>query len=79
MALFSQPTARALAILDQQAALYANTVPRGAQTWEVPLHTPDILASAHLVSAYTLGYELSGDPALLDRAKYWAWTGVPPP
>jgi hypothetical protein len=56
---------------------FRNTVPRGAQTWEIPLHTPDILASAHLVRAYTLGYELTGDPALLEQARYWAWTGVP--
>jgi hypothetical protein len=53
------------------------SVPRGAQTWEVPLHTPDILASAYLVRAYTLGYELSGDPYFLEQARYWAWTGVP--
>ena len=53
------------------------TVPRGAQTWEVPLHTPDILASANLVRAYTLSYELTGDASLLDEARYWAWTGVP--
>jgi hypothetical protein len=52
-------------------------VPRGAQTWECPLHTPDILASAQMVRAYTLGYELSGDPELLAQARYWAWTGVP--
>jgi hypothetical protein len=56
---------------------FQNTVPRGAQTWEVPLHTPDILASAHLVRAYTLGYELTGEKNFLDRAVYWAWTGVP--
>lgn len=55
---------------------FAGMVPRGAQTWEVPLHTPDILASAHLVRAYTLGYEITGDPLLLAQAKYWAWTGV---
>ncbi len=52
-------------------------VPRGAQTWECPLHTPDILASAHLVRAYTLGYELTGDAEFLGQARYWAWTGVP--
>ncbi len=52
-------------------------VPRGAQTWECPLHTPDILASAHLVRAYTLGYELTGDREFLEQARYWAWTGVP--
>ncbi len=58
-------------------ARYRNGVPRGAQTWEIPLHTPDILASAHLVAAYTRGYELTGDRALLDEAVHWAWTGVP--
>ena len=56
---------------------FAGTAPRGAQTWEVPLHTPDILASAYLVRAYTLGYEITGEPQFLEQAKYWAWTGVP--
>lgn len=56
---------------------FLHTVPRGAQTWEVPLHTPDILAAAHLVRAYVLGYELTGDPNFLENADYWAWTGVP--
>lgn len=68
---------QALTLLDKQTALYANTVPRGAQTWEVPLHTPDILASAHLVKAYTLGYVISGKQEYLEQARYWAWTGVP--
>ena len=68
---------RALELLDKQTALYANTVPRGAQVWEMPLHTPDILASAHLVKAYTLGYLLSGRERYLEQARYWAWTGVP--
>ncbi len=56
---------------------YLNEAPRGAQTWEVPLHTPDILGSAYLVSAYVTGYELTGKKDLLDKARYWAWTGVP--
>jgi hypothetical protein len=56
---------------------FRDTVPRGAQTWEVPLHTPDVLASAHLVRAYVLGYELTGEQAFLDQARYWAWTGMP--
>jgi hypothetical protein len=56
---------------------FRGTVPRGAQTWEVPLHTPDILGSAYLVRAYVLGYELTGEPEFLAQAKYWAWTGVP--
>ena len=56
---------------------FENSAPRGAQTWEVPLHTPDILASAYLIKAYTLGYALSGNPRYLEMAKHWAWTGVP--
>jgi hypothetical protein len=68
---------KALELLDKQTALYADTVPRGAQTWEVPLHTPDILASAHLVKAYTLGYIISGQEKYLEQARYWAWTGIP--
>ncbi|MBX3745313.1 MAG: hypothetical protein KF833_08370 [Verrucomicrobiae bacterium] len=56
---------------------FRGTVPRGAQTWEIPLHTPDILASAHLVRAYCLGYEWTGEAAFLEEARYWAWTGVP--
>ncbi|WCJ60445.1 hypothetical protein NXS98_04750 [Fontisphaera persica] len=69
-------TARALTALRAQKR-YNHGVPRGAQTWEIPLHTPDILASAHLVKAYVLGYELSGDSAFLEQARYWAWTGIP--
>lgn len=56
---------------------FNHSVPRGAQTWECPLHTPDILASAHLVRAYTMGYELTGEAHFLEMARYWAWTGVP--
>ena len=55
---------------------YDNDIPRGAQTWEVPLHTPDIMASAHLARSYTTGYELTGKQEYLDRATYWAWTGI---
>ncbi len=68
---------KALELLDKQTALYADTVPRGAQTWEVPLHTPDILASAHMVKAYTFGYIMSAKEEYLEQARYWAWTGVP--
>ncbi len=56
---------------------FRNGVPRGAQTWECPLHTPDILASAQMVRAFTLGYELTREPEFLEQARYWAWTGVP--
>lgn len=61
----------------RQLDRYDGTVPRGAQTWEIPLHTPDILASAHLARAYSLGFQLTGDETFRDRADYWAWTGVP--
>lgn len=67
----------AIELLDKQTLRYADTVPRGAQTWEVPLHTPDILASGLLVKAYTLGYIVSGREDYLEQARYWAWTGVP--
>lgn len=66
----------ALALLDKQTALYANTVPRGAQPWEMPLHTPDILGSARLARCYILGHVLSGAPQYLEQARYWAWTGL---
>jgi hypothetical protein len=53
------------------------TVPRGAQVWEVSLHTPDILASAHLVHAYVRGYQLTGKPEYLQEARRWAISGLP--
>jgi len=66
----------ALDILDKQLEIYRNTVPRGAQTWEVPLHTPDILASGRLVACSNLAYQLTGDPEYLNAAREWAWTGA---
>lgn len=51
--------------------------PRGAQVWECPLHAPDVLASAYLVKAYTLGYELTGNGEWRDLAVRWALSGVP--
>jgi hypothetical protein len=68
--------ADALAVLDKFTAIYGNDVPRGAQPWEMPLHTPDILASGRLVECYVKGYLLSGDARYLERARYWARTGM---
>ena len=68
--------ARSIALL-RKLDKFHGTVPRGAQTWEIPLHTPDILASAYLVRAYVTGYELTGERHFLDEAIHWAWTGVP--
>ena len=77
--------ARALAALDKALARYEGTVPRGAQPWEMPLHTPDIIASGLMVRCCALGYRLKPDVRYLQAARYWAYTGlsmvtlVPPP
>jgi len=52
-------------------------VPRGAQGWECPLHTPDILASAYGVAAYLEAYRATGEERHLEQARYWARTGLP--
>ena len=68
----------ALAALDAVTVAHpAGAVPRGAQPWEMPLHTPDILASARLVRIHLLGHLLDGNPARLKEAQLWAWSGVP--
>ena len=51
--------------------------PRGAQVWEVPLHTPDQLASAYLVWAYTRGYQLTGNREYLQHARSGPFPGSP--
>jgi hypothetical protein len=51
--------------------------PRGAQVWEIPLHTPDQLASAYAVWACVRAYELTGRPEHLTEARRWALSGVP--
>ena len=53
------------------------TVPRGVNTWEVPKYTPDIQAAGLAIWCYLEAYQISGDPEHLERAKYWARTGVP--
>jgi len=58
-------------------AMKRYTIPRGAQTWEIPLHTPDVLASAKALEAYLEAYIYTGEKEYLERAKYWAYTGLP--
>ena len=70
------PEARAAGV-KALAAMRAFRVPRAAQVWEVPVHTPDILASARAVDAFLAGYHLTGDAAYLRDAVYWARTGLP--
>ena len=77
--------ARAISALDKAIVRYRGTVPRGAQPWEMPLHTPDIIASGLMVRCCALGYLLKPDARYLKAARYWAYTGlsmvylVPPP
>ena len=52
-------------------------VPRGAQVWEIPLHAPDVLASAYAVMAFTEGYRITGKSDYLSEAVRWAYTGLP--
>ncbi len=51
-------------------------VPHGAQGWECPIFEPDVLGSAYAIAAYLDAYEITGDRRYLDRAIYWAWTGM---
>ena len=53
------------------------TIPRAAQVWEVPVHTPDILAAADAIDAYIEGYWFSGNPHWLTEARRWARAGLP--
>ncbi len=53
------------------------TVPRAAQVWEVPVHTPDILAAADAIDAYIEAYWYDGDRRWLREAQRWAWAGLP--
>lgn len=51
--------------------------PEGAETWEIPLHAPDLLAAAHAVAPYLDAWEITGEQRDLERAIYWARTGLP--
>ncbi|MGQ9806939.1 MAG: hypothetical protein ACUVSM_03055 [Armatimonadota bacterium] len=65
-----------LAGLKALAHMDTYTIPRAAQTWEVPQHAPDILAAAWAVAAYLDGYILTGDARYLEKARYWARAGL---
>ncbi len=52
-------------------------VPRAAQVWEVPVHTPDLLAAADAVDAYLEAYRFSGQSRWLQDAVTWARRGLP--
>ena len=52
-------------------------VPRAAQIWEVPVHTPDVLAAADAVDAYVEAYRFSQEERWLRNALTWARRGLP--
>ncbi len=57
-------------------ALNRRSVPRGAQGWECPLASADIMVSAQAARANLDAYRITGEPAYLDYARYWARTGI---
>ncbi len=65
---------RAIPSLEHLASF---SIPRAAQVWEVPVHTPDILAAAEACEAFCEAYALSGEQRWLDAARRAAWAGMP--
>ena len=51
--------------------------PQGSEHWEVPLACPNLRASALAARCYLYGYRLTGKPEYLEKASYWAQTGLP--
>ena len=62
---------RALAYLEQC------DVPCGGFYGNTPFHTPDLQAAATLVWLYVRVYEYSGNAHYLERAKHFAYAGLP--
>jgi len=51
--------------------------PEEAQTWELPLHVPDLLAVPYGIHAFLDAYLINGDRRYLELAERWALRGVP--
>ncbi|MBN1422353.1 MAG: hypothetical protein JXP34_26495 [Planctomycetes bacterium] len=51
--------------------------PEGAQTWELPLHVPDVLAAADAVALNLVAFQETGDEAYRAHARRWAFRGLP--
>ncbi|RLF08734.1 MAG: hypothetical protein DRJ64_00225 [Thermoprotei archaeon] len=62
-----------------KALNFMNTLkrPEGSQTWECPLHTPDIVASAQAILANLEAFKITGNDEYLSKAVFWAYTGLP--
>lgn len=52
-------------------------IPCGGFYRDTPFHTPDLQAAATLVWLYVWAYEYSGNADYLDRAKHFAFAGLP--
>jgi len=52
-------------------------IPRGGFYRKAPFHTPDLQATAALVWLYVWAYEYSGSAHYLERAKHFAFAGLP--
>lgn len=53
------------------------SVPRAAQVWEVPVHSPDILAAADAMDACLEAYQITRSEEWLEQARIWARAGLP--
>ncbi len=51
--------------------------PRGAQTWELSLQAPDLLAAAYCCLCNCRAYQATKDVRYADQARRWALDGVP--
>ncbi len=51
--------------------------PRGAQVWELSIHTPDIMGSGWCCISNVRAFEITGKAEYLRDAKRWAITGLP--
>jgi hypothetical protein len=57
-------------------AMNLRSVPRGSQGWECPLAAADIMASGYGASANLDAYRITQDTQYLEKAVYWARTGI---
>ncbi len=51
--------------------------PAGGETWEVPLHAPNLRAAALACDCGVFAWQMTGKPEHLEFARYWATTGLP--
>ncbi len=51
--------------------------PAGGETWEVPLHAPNLRAAALACDCGVFAWQLTGKSEYLEFARYWAVTGLP--